>query len=260
MKAAARLHMGERVLWPFVSLASLLLAWHLCVLWSGTKVFPSPFAVGKGLLELNRKGLLWSYTIDSLARVGAGFGLAVIFGVPLGLTLGWYPKLAQVVNPLLELLRPISPLAWIPIAILLFGIGDRPAVFLIFLGALFPIVLACANGVARVPTAFRQAGQNFGLSSFELLRRVIFPASLPQILIGLRLAFGIAWLVVVAAEMVAVNSGLGYLVIDSRNAGKRYDLVVAAMVLIGLIGFVLDTLFRRVEKLGSVQWGFRREL
>ena len=236
------------------------MAWHLSVLWSGTKVVPSPLSVGSGFLELERKGLLWSYTLDSLARVCAGFGIAALVGMPLGMVLGWYPKIAQVINPVLELLRPISPLAWIPLAIIFFGIGDKPAVFLIFLGAFFPIVLACANGVNRVPIAFRQAGRNFGLSSVDLLRRVIFPAALPQILVGLRLAFGIAWLVVVAAEMVAVNSGLGYLVIDSRNAGKRYDLVVAAMVLIGAIGLVLDTVFRRLERLGSVQWGFRREL
>ena len=260
MIALVRPRRTERVLLPLLTIACVLALWHLAVLWSGTKIFPSPLRVGFGVLELQRKGLLWSYTLDSLARVGAGFGLAALVGLPTGLTLGWYPKLAQVVNPTLELLRPISPIAWIPIAILLFGIGDKAAVFLIFLGAFFPIVVACANGVARVPGVFLQAGRNFGLSTFELLRKVVFPAALPQILVGLRLAFGIAWLVVVAAEMVAVNSGLGYLVIDSRNAGKRYDLVVAAMVLIGAIGLVLDILFRRLEKLGSVRWGFRREL
>ena len=260
MSVVERRLQGERFFWPMLAFASLFAVWHFGVIWSGTRVFPSPLSVGRGFLELWRKGVLLSDTLASLARVGAGFSLAVLAGVPLGLTLGWYPKLAQVVNPTLELLRPISPLAWIPVAILFFGIGDKPAVFLIFLGAFFPIVIACANGVARVPIAFRQAGQNFGLSSFDLLRRVIFPASLPQILVGLRLAFGIAWLVLVAAEMVAVNTGLGYLVIDSRNAGKRYDLVVAAMLLIGAIGLVLDMLFRRLERLGSIRWGFRREV
>lgn len=106
---------------------------------------------------------------------------------------------------------------------------------------------------------FRRAGRNFGLTSPQLLGRVIFPAALPQILVGLRIALGIAWLVVVAAEMIAVDSGLGYLVIDSRNSGKRYDLVVAAMLLIGAIGLVLDIGFRRLEKIRSVRWGFRNE-
>jgi NitT/TauT family transport system permease protein len=104
---------------------------------------------------------------------------------------------------------------------------------------------------------YRQAGRNFGLSTFALFRRVIFPAALPQIIVGLRIALGIAWLVVVAAEMIAVDSGLGYLIIDSRNAGKRYDLVVAGMVLIGAIGMTLDFLFRRMENMRSVRWGFR---
>jgi NitT/TauT family transport system permease protein len=103
---------------------------------------------------------------------------------------------------------------------------------------------------------YRRAGRNFGLSPAQLITKVVFPAALPQIIIGLRIALGIAWLVVVAAEMIAVDSGLGYLVIDSRNSGKRYDLVVAAMILIGLIGLGLDTACRRIEKFKSVRWGF----
>jgi NitT/TauT family transport system permease protein len=115
------------------------------------------------------------------------------------------------------------------------------------------------NGVRGIPSMFRRTGRNFGLSTPQLLAKVVFPAALPQMIVGLRIALGIAWLVVVAAEMIAVDSGLGYLVIDSRNAGKRYDLVVAAMILIGLIGLVLDIGFRRVEKFRSIRWGFRSE-
>ena len=106
---------------------------------------------------------------------------------------------------------------------------------------------------------FRRAGRNFGLSAAQLLAKVVFPAALPQIIMGLRIALGIAWLVVVAAEMIAVDSGLGYLVIDARNSGKRYDLVVAAMLMIGVIGLLLDLGFRRLEKFKSVRWGFRLE-
>ena len=249
----------EHVVWPLLALAVLLMVWHFAVAWSGTKVFPPASRVWRGVLEIAHKGLLWRDIVDSLWRVGAGFGLAVLVGVPMGLVLGWFRPSAQIVNPTLEMLRPISPLAWIPLAIVFFGVGNKPAVFLIFLGALFPIVVACMNGVATVPVVFRQAGRNFGLSSAELVRRVVLPASLPQILVGLRLAFGVAWLVVVAAEMVAVNSGLGYLVIDSRNAGNRYDLVVAAMLLIGVLGLALDSVFRQCERLRWVRWGFRRE-
>lgn len=247
----------ERLFWPLFASVCCLLFWRYAVLWSHTKVFPSPFDVEKGLTELFHKHVLWAYIGDSLRRVGIGFGCAALIGIPLGLTLGWYPAANQVVNPVMQLLRPISPIAWIPIAIIFFGVGDRAAIFLIFLGAFFPIVLTCVSGVSNVPSMYRQAGRNFGLTPALLLAKVIFPAALPQMLVGLRIAFGVAWLVVVAAEMIAVNSGLGYLVIDSRNAGKRYDLVVAAILLIGIIGLALDLGFRRLERIKSVRWGFR---
>lgn len=249
----------ERFFWPILASALLLAVWHYSVVWSGTKVFPSPREVVKGMAELVRHHVLWRDIVDSLRRVAAGFGAAVLLGVPLGLTLGWYPAANQVVNPVMQVLRPISPIAWIPVAIIFFGVGDRAAMFLIFLGAFFPIVVACISGVSNVPSVFRRAGRNFGLTAPQLLAKVLLPAALPQILIGLRIALGIAWLVVVAAEMIAVDSGLGYLVIDSRNSGKRYDLVVAAILMIGVIGLVLDLAFRRLEKLRSVRWGFRFE-
>ncbi len=195
-----------------------------------------------------RKSLLWRYIGDSLRRGRIGFGAAAVIGIPVGLTLGWYPAANQVVNPVLQILRPISPIAWIPVAIILFGVGDHAAISLIFLGAFFPIVVACVDGVSNVPSVFRRAGRNFGLTPARCWPESSFPAALPQIIVGLRIALGIAWLVVVAAEMIAVDSGLGYLVIDSRNSGKRYDLVVAAMLMIGLIGLVLDRCFRRLEK------------
>jgi NitT/TauT family transport system permease protein len=257
MNTLAEPRSWEKLLWPILAAAALLALWHYSVIWSGTKVFPSPLAVKLGIAELARKHTLWSSIADSLRRVALGFGTAVLLGVPVGLTLGWYPAANQVVNPVIQILRPISPIAWIPVAILFFGVGEQPAVFLIFLGAFFPIVVACVNGVNTVPSIFRRAGRNFGLSPGRILAQVVFPAALPQIITGLRLALGIAWLVVVAAEMVAVDSGLGYVVIDSRNSGKRYDLVVAAMVLIGIIGLVLDIGMRRLQKIRSVRWGFR---
>ena len=247
----------ERFVWPLITAFLCLSAWQFVIRWTGTTIFPAPLDVQRGLAELLEKGVLWAYVGDSLRRVAVGFSLAVILGIPFGLTLGWYPAAAYVVNPVIQLLRPISPIAWIPLAIVWFGIGDGAAMYLIFLGAFFPITVTAMNGVRNVPSVFRRAGRNFGLTAPQLLTRVVFPAALPQILVGLRIALGIAWLVVVAAEMIAVDSGLGYLVIDARNSGKRYDLVVAAMLLIGLIGLTLDLGFRRLEKLKSVRWGFR---
>jgi NitT/TauT family transport system permease protein len=209
------------------------------------------------MAELLHKHVLWADIGDSLRRVAVGFCAAILVGIPVGLWLGWSAAANQVVNPVLQILRPISPIAWIPVAIIFFGVGDRAAIFLIFLASIFPIVQACVSGVSSVSPVLRSAGRNFGLSTPQLLRRVIFPAALPQILVGVRIALGIAWLVVVAAEMIAVDSGLGYLVIDSRNSGKRYDLVVAAMLMIGIIGLILDFSVRRVERIKSVRWGFR---
>ena len=244
---------------PVIAACALMGAWTIGVQLSGTTIFPSPPAVVDGMLELIAKGLLWSYIGDSLMRVGTGYLTAVMLGVPIGLALGWFPLGASAANPIIQLMRPISPLAWIPLAIVWFGVGNASAVFLIFLASFFPIVVSSMNAVRGVPSMFMLSGRNFGLNSAELIRRVLFPAALPQIIIGLRIALGIAWLVVVAAEMIAVDSGLGYMIIDARNAGKRYDLVISGMILIGVIGLILDLMMRRIERLRSVRWGFRAE-
>lgn len=238
---------------PLFVAAVLLTIWHLAVVLSGTKIFPSPLAVAKGLRELPHLG---SYIRDSLFRVGAGYFAAVLLGVPVGLALGWWSSLARATNPLIQMLRPISPLAWMPLAVIWFGVSNLAPIFLIFLASFFPVVVATMNGVRNVPPVYLQAGRNFGLSTGALMARVIVPAVLPRILVGLRIAFGVAWLVLVAAEMIAVDSGLGYLIIDARNAGKRYDLVVGGMLLIAAIGLVLDTLIRLTEKLRFVKWAF----
>jgi NitT/TauT family transport system permease protein len=259
MNSLAKPASWERFFWPLLAAGLLLAVWHFSVIWTATRVLPSPLVVEKGFEQLLHRHVLWADIADSLRRVALGFGLAALIGIPLGLTLGWYPSLNQIVNPVIQILRPISPLAWIPVAIIFFGVGERPAVFLIFLSSFFPILVACVSGVSNVPLIYRRAARNFGLSPAQILSRVIFPAAMPQIIIGLRIALGVAWLVVVAAEMIAVDSGLGFLVIDSRNSGKRYDLVVAAMLIIGLIGLILDFCMRRLERIRSVRWGFRHE-
>ncbi|MFI5196997.1 MAG: ABC transporter permease [Thermoanaerobaculia bacterium] len=248
-----------RFLLPLGTAAVAVAVWALAVRLTHSNVFPSPLKVVTGLKELAGKGVLWRYAADSLRRVATGYLLALILGVPAGLALGWMPLLASAFNPVIQMARPISPLAWMPLAILWFGVSEAAPSFLIFLGAFFPIVVASMNGVRSVPAMYLQAGRNFGLGAPRLLAHVVFPAALPQILVGLRIALGIAWLVVVAAEMIAVDSGLGYLIIDSRNAGKRYDLVVAGMLLIGIIGLLLDVLVRQLEKRKTVRWGFQQE-
>jgi NitT/TauT family transport system permease protein len=248
----------NRVLPPLVVAALFLAGWHVLVRLSGSDLFPTPLEVARGIIELAQRGLLLKYIVASLFRVAWGFTAAVLIGVPVGLLLGWNMRAFRAFNPLIQIFRPISPIAWIPLAILWFGVTDAAPIFLIFLASVFPITVSSIAAVQNMQPVYLRAAQNFGLSRGELFRQVIFRASLPQIITGIRIALGVAWLVVVAAEMIAVNSGLGYLIIDARNAGKRYDLVVAGMVMIGLIGLILDLLVRRLEKLDEVRWGYSR--
>ncbi len=241
---------------PLCVAAGFLILWDASVRFSGSDLFPKPVEVARGIIELIEKGLLLKYIVASLFRVTWGFTLAVLVGVPFGLFLGWYGRAFQAFNPLIQMFRPISPIAWIPVAILWFGVSDAAPVFLIFLASVFPITVSSIAAVQNMQPVYLRAAQNFGLSRSQLFRRVIFPSCLPQIITGIRIALGVAWLVVVAAEMIAVNSGLGFLIIDARNAGKRYDLVVAGMVMIGLIGLVLDLLVRQLEKFDEVRWGY----
>jgi len=246
----------QKILLPAGVAIVFLLGWDAAVRLSGTQIFPKPIDVAKGIAELARNGVLLKYIVASLFRVTCGFLAAVLVGVPVGLLLGWFGTAFDAFNPMLQIFRPISPIAWIPVAILWFGVSDLAPIFLIFLASLFPIIVAAIAAVQNMQQVYVRAARNFGLSRVQLFRRVILPATLPQILTGIRIALGVAWLVVVAAEMIAVNSGLGYLIIDARNAGRRYDLVVAGMVMIGVIGLILDLLVRQLEKFDEVRWGY----
>ena len=203
-----RLPRAAYVLLPLAATAFFLGLWHFAVKRSGSDLFPTPLEVLRGLVELAQKGLLVRYVVASIFRVTWGFGLAVLVGVPLGVVLGWFRIAHAALNPFIQFLRPISPIAWIPVAILWFGVKDTAPVFLIFLASVFPITVAAMAAVQNIQLVHLRAARNFGLSGLQLLRRVILPASLPQIITGVRIALGVAWMVVVAAEMIAVNSGL----------------------------------------------------
>ncbi len=239
---------------PVLVIAALLGLWWIAA--SGSIIFPTPLAVVTGIRALWEEGTLTQHIAASLYRVTAGYGLAVLTAVPIGIAMGWYGRAFSALNPLIQMLRPISPIAWIPLAILWFGVSDASPIFLIFLASFFPIAVSTTAGVHLVERQYIRAAKNFGISGLKLFTTVIFPGALPQIITGMRVALGVAWLVVVAAEMVAINSGLGYLIIDSRNAGMRYDLVVAGMVIIGVIGFLLDILMRQLETLKEVRWRY----
>ena len=243
---------------PVVFLLLLLGAWQLAVMRHPNQLLPGPLKTAGGIADLVQHGLLLKYIVASLFRVTWGFFLAVIVAVPLGLAIGWYRRAEMALNPILQILRPISPLAWIPIAILWFGVGDLAAIFLIFVGCFLPLLLTVINGVAGVPAVYINAGRNFGLGPVQLMRKILFPAIVPRLMTGLRITLGVAWLVVVAAEMIAVNSGLGFLIVDARNAGNRYDLVLAGMVMIGVVGLLLDGGVRSLEKAKTLRWAEER--
>jgi NitT/TauT family transport system permease protein len=220
-------------------------------------IFPSPLAVVKGFGEELRTGRLINDLIASLFRVTAGFFLAVLLGIPTGLWLGSRAAARAALLPVVNFFRSLSPLAWIPFAILWFGIGDAPAIFLIFMAAFFPVVLATMAAVAGIPAVYFRVARDYGLGGAEMFTEVTLPAIMPQVITTLRVTAGLAWLVVVAAEMIAGRDGLGFAIWDARN-GLRNDLLVAGMVVIGVIGVALDRALVQLTRIPSVRWGYER--
>jgi len=220
-------------------------------------VFPTPWETFEAMEQMFADGTIVKYTVASVYRVAVGFGLACLIGVPVGLWIGWSTRAFDALNPLAQALRPISPIAWIPLAILWFGIKDAAAIYLVFISSVFPMITGTMGAVRTIPTAYVRSAQNFGLGGFELYRSVLFPASLPQIVLSMRIGLGVAWMVIVAAEMIAVDSGLGYLIMDARNA-NNYARVVGGMICIGLVGVLLDWSVRRLEHLDDVRWGYSK--
>ncbi len=231
---------------------ALLATWQ-ALSWLGAipaHKLPSPLMIMAGLVELIQRGLPPGYRLDyhllySLYRVAWGFLLAAAVGVPLGLLMGWSRRIRGVVGPLVEMVRPVPPLAWIPLAILWFGIGVKSAAFIIFLGAFFPIVLNTTSGVLAVSPALQEVARTLGAGEGDVVRRVLLPGALPSIFVGLRIGLGIGWMTLVAAEFTGVKSGygLGYMIMVARDI-QRADQVLAGMVVIGLTGLVIDQLLR----------------
>ncbi|MCK5724868.1 MAG: ABC transporter permease [Gammaproteobacteria bacterium] len=219
--------------------------------WS-EQVFPGPIVVFNAFFELIADGTLFNHSVASLYRVTVGFYLAAILGIPLGILLGMNRVADKMVNPIVQFLRPISPLAWIPLAMLWFGIGDNPAIFLIFLSSFFSLIVASAIAVRSINPIYFQVAANFNFTRLELITKIVVPAIIPNVVTALRLTIAVAWLVVVAAEMIAVQSGLGYLILDSRNA-LRMDYVMVGMIVIGFLGLFLDLI---MLKLSKNEWSF----
>lgn len=248
-----------RALLPIVSAVLLVALWTL--VWQShvfhESAFPSPKGVILGFAEELRKGRLLDDLIVSLYRVSIGFALAVIGGIPLGVWLGKAMIARSALLPIINFFRNLSPLAWIPFAILWFGVGDSASIFLIFLSAFFPVIVSTIAAVMRIPVVYFRVAENYGLHGFELLTKVTLPAIMPEVITTLRMTAGLCWLVVVAAEMIAGRDGLGFAVMDARN-GLRSDLLAVEMIIIGLIGVVIDRVLVGLTTIPSVRWGYEQ--
>jgi len=234
---------------PVVTAAvAIVIVWAaLSEIMRNTTLLPSPLAVVETLASLVASGKLWRDTGSSVGRIFLSWGLAAAVAIPLGIAMGRSERLERFVRPFVELFRPISPIAWIPLAVLWFGIGLSGKVFIIFIGSFFPVLLNTIAGVRGVPPILITAARTFGCSPLELTTRVCIPAALPTIATGLRIAFGTAWMTIIAAEMVASKSGLGHMIIDGMEI-LRSDVVIVGMAAIGVLGFLFDALFRNIEE------------
>ena len=232
---------------PAAGLLLFLLLWQLLCLRYTAEQLPGPWQVVLAFLESAKEGQLLENIRISMFRFSAAYSLAVVAGIPLGIFLGRSLSGLAALNPLLQILRPISPIAWFPLAVLWFGIGNAPAIFIIFLSAFFPILLSTIVAVKAVPPTYLKVAANFGASKSALILKVIIPAALPNIVVGLRIAIGTAWIHLVAGEMLGAQSGLGFMIVDARNF-LRTDLIIAGMLLVGILGLAIDSLVSIAER------------
>jgi len=249
-------HRLKKLLTPALGPLLLVLVWDALARWGrfDHSLFPSPGEVALAFRELWQSGFLLESIGISLLRFAAGYLAAIAAGIALGLILGRVLWLRQLANPVIQILRPVSPIAWFPFIVLFFGIGNLPAIVIIFIAAFFPVLLSTVSGVRKIDPLIFKVAQNFGIRQPQLLFKIIFPAAFPTITVGLHIALGSAWIFLVAGEMVGAQSGLGYLIIDGRN-NLRIDIVLAGIIAIGVLGLFLDRLIFAFERWVGKHWG-----
>ncbi|MBB3177759.1 nitrate ABC transporter permease [Variovorax sp. Sphag1AA] len=236
-----------RVLPPVLGIALLVLVWELVAMKSTTG-FPTPLATWQQAVQVfsdpfyskgpNDQGVGWN-VLSSLRRVALGFGLAAAVGIPAGFAIGRFEFLSRMFNPLISLLRPVSPLAWLPIGLLVFKGANPAAIWTIFICSIWPMIINTAVGVQRVPSDYMNVARVLNLSEWKIFTKILFPAVLPYMLTGVRLAVGTAWLVIVAAEMLTGGVGIGFWVWDEWNNLNVANIIIAIFV-IGIVGLVLE--------------------
>lgn len=239
-----------RVAYRSVGIGLAVLFWQLItvVLPTSTPLISgfSPAATVAAVDGLAREGVFSAHMIPSLMRFAIGLGIGLLAGVPLGLLTGYFPKFDLTTNTVFQFLRVTSPLAWMPVAVIVFGVGGKPVIFLIAMAAVWPIAISTAHGVRTMNPKWIQVVRMLGGGHVSVMRRAVVPAVLPQILSGLRISVGVSWIVLVPAEMLGVSSGLGYYLLDTRDR-FNYGELMAVILLIGLLGYACDSLIRSAQ-------------
>lgn len=245
---------NKTLLLPWLAIAVFLGIWQGAASFYTPEQLPAPQKVLAGLSELAAAGLLREHIEVSLVRFAISYSLALVTAVPLGLFLGWHTYSRQALGPVVQILRPISPIAWFPLAVLWFGVGNAPAIFIIFLSAFFPILLSTISAVRKIDPVYLKVAKNFGVGRGMLFTKIVIPAAFPYIMIGLNIAIGVAWIHLVAGEMLGAQSGLGYLIVDSRNF-LRTDWIIGGMLVVGLLGLAINTIIGWAERGINRKWG-----
>ncbi|WP_414704106.1 nitrate ABC transporter permease [Pseudomonas sp. UBA2684] len=252
--ASAFSAVAKAVVPPLLGIVLFIGVWSLIAVKS--EGLPGPLSTWLAALELfadpfydngpNDMGIGWNI-LHSLGRVGIGFGLAALIGIPLGFAIGRFVFLAGMLSPIISLLRPVSPLAWLPIGLLVFEAAGPASIWVIFISSIWPIILNTAAGVASVPQDYLNVARVLKLSEWKVLTRILFPAVLPHLMTGIRLAIGVAWLVIVAAEMLTGGTGLGFWVWDEWN-NLNVEHILIAIIIVGLVGLALEQILLLIAK------------
>lgn len=239
-----------------IAVILILIIWQFVAMVTDIEraLLPTPVMVFQAMVSMFTDGTLLEHLSVSLGRFTVGYGTAAISAVLLGLILGRMQKVWQIADPIVQLLRPVAPVAWTPFIVLWFGIGNAPAIVIIFIAAFFPILLTTVSGVKNVDATYLKLASNLEIKQPQLMTKIIFPAAFPAIASGLHIGIGTAWIFLVSGEMVGAQSGLGYLIVDARNL-LRLDLVLAGIIIIGVCGLLLDKGVRLLERWIEKQWG-----
>ena len=239
-----------------LSISLFIAAWEILVLFSDLPdyLLPSPRSVGLALIEMFTDGMLFVHLFVSLRRFAIAYVISCSIGIVLGVFFGYFKHAWSLFEPIVLLLKPISPVAWTPFVMLWFGIGEAPAIFTIGIAGFFVMLITTVGAVGNINSSYMSVAQNFGLTRFQTLYKIVLPASFPYIAQGLRTALTTSWIFLVAGELMGVTTGLGFFIQNARHI-LRSDLIMAGIVIIGIIGFTLEKLLKYVESYAAKKWG-----